>query len=89
MPSSGRKSAANPTSQKNVDVAEMRAETLGNEKIFQEAVAQEIEDRVNDIDDYIFRPSLSSKKSRVELPCFELLQYWYSRKQNKESHLVR
>jgi len=71
MTSRGRKSASNPTSHKNVDVAEMRAESLGNEKIFQEAVAQEIEDRVNDIDDYIFRPSLSSKKARVELPCFE------------------
>ena len=54
MPSNDRKSAAIPTNQKNVDVAEMRAEFLGNENVFQDALAQEIEDRVNDIDDSIF-----------------------------------
>jgi len=55
MPSSGGKSAVKPTNQKNVDVAEMRAETLGNEKIFQEDLAQEIEDGVDSLDDSYWR----------------------------------
>jgi hypothetical protein len=62
MPSSDRKSAANPTSQKNVDVAEMRAEFLGNEKVFQDALAQEIEDGVDSLDDSFWRSGRTNKR---------------------------
>ena len=88
MTSRGWKSASNPTSHKNGDVAEMRAESLGNEKIFQEALAKEIEDRVNDIDDSIFRPSRSSKKARVDYLALNNFSTGIAEKQNKESQLV-